>query len=83
MIIIQCFTLIYGDLPMTHFIVYNAAKRENPVSRIFHFQRPIQSQIDLGFLEHHFFIGRNSMGLGSTPGEARGPKEHRWHGQEV
>jgi hypothetical protein len=30
---------------------YNPAERENPILRIFKFQEPSQTQIDLGFLE--------------------------------
>jgi hypothetical protein len=30
---------------------YNSAGQENPVLRIFKFQRPSRTQIDLGFLE--------------------------------
>ena len=52
------------------YLVYNSAEQEFPVLCIFHFQRPIRSQIELGFLEGHFFIGRSNLGPGSTPGEA-------------
>ena len=67
-------TMFYIDLwgftndPL--YLVYNSAEQENPVLCIFHFQRPIRSQIDLGFLEHHFFIARSTLGPGTTPGEA-------------
>ena len=52
------------------YLGYNAAEQENPVLCIFHFQRPIRSQIDLRFLERHVFIGRSTLGPGSSPGEA-------------
>ncbi len=67
-------TIFYIDLwgftndPL--YLGYNSAEQENPVLCIFHFQRPIQSQIELGFLEGHFFIGRSNKGPGSTPGGA-------------
>jgi hypothetical protein len=35
------------------YLGYNSAEQENLLSRIFHFQKPIRSQIDLRFLEHH------------------------------
>ena len=59
-------TMFYIDLwgftndPL--YLVYNSAEQEYLVLCIFHFQRPIRIKIDLGFLEHHFFIGRNNMG---------------------
>jgi hypothetical protein len=52
------------------YLVYNPAKQENSVLCIFHFQRPLRSQIDLRFLEHHFFIGRSTLGPETTPEEA-------------
>jgi hypothetical protein len=36
------------DLP---YFGYNSAEQENPVLRIFTFQGPSQTQIDLGFFE--------------------------------
>jgi hypothetical protein len=36
------------------YLGYNVAEQENPVLCIFHFQRPIWSQIDLKFLERQF-----------------------------
>jgi hypothetical protein len=52
------------------YLSYNTSEQENPVFVYFHFQRPIRSQIDLRFLEHHFFIERSTLAPGSLPGEA-------------
>ena len=45
------------------YLVYNSAEQENPVLCIFHFQRPIRSQIELGFLEGHFLSGEATWAL--------------------
>jgi hypothetical protein len=58
----------FTDDPL--YLVYNSAEEEFPVLCIFHFQIPIRSQIELGFLECHFFTGRSSMGFWSTPAGA-------------
>jgi hypothetical protein len=47
---IPCFTLTYGDFandPL--YLGYTSAEQENPILSIFHFHRPIQNQIELGF----------------------------------
>jgi hypothetical protein len=55
MIIIACFTLIYGDLPMISFIWFITLQNRNSLFCVFfHFQRPIQSQIELEFRGRHF-----------------------------
>ena len=75
-------TMFYIDLwgftndPL--YLVYNSAEQENPVLCIFHFQRPIRSQIELGFRRHHFFTRRSKMDFWSRPGGLGGPKEARW-----
>jgi hypothetical protein len=79
--IITCFTLIYEDLRMIPFIWFTPLQNRNSLFCVFFTQRPIRSQIDLGFLEHHFFIGRSTLELWRRPGWARGPKECRWHAQ--
>jgi hypothetical protein len=59
---------LWGFINDHLYLVYNFAEHEFPV--LFIFQRPIQSLIGLGFLESHFFIGRNTLGPGSSPAEA-------------
>ena len=67
-------TMFYIDLwgftndPL--YLGYNSAEQENPVLYIFHFQRPIQSQIELAFLGRHFFIKRSNMDFWTRPGGA-------------
>jgi hypothetical protein len=66
--------MFYNDLfRFTNDLFYlgdNSAEQENRVLYIFHFQKLIQSKIELGFLEGHFFIGRSSMAFWITPGAA-------------
>jgi hypothetical protein len=42
--------MFYGDFPLISLFCYNSAGQENPVLRIFKFQGPSRTQIDLGFL---------------------------------
>jgi hypothetical protein len=51
--------------------------------RIFKFQGPSRTQIDLGFLERKYFITRNIWGGRSQRDEAQGPNEHRWCGHQA
>ena len=46
----------FGDFTRSPpYFGYNSAGQENPVLCIFSFQGPIQTQIDLDFLEDHYF----------------------------
>jgi hypothetical protein len=44
--VLECFVGIFIDHP---YLGYNSAAQENPVLRIFVFQGPSRTQIDLGF----------------------------------
>jgi hypothetical protein len=67
-------TMFYIDLwgftndPL--YLIYKSIEQKFLVLCIFHFQRPIGSQIELGFLEHHYFIRRSTLGPRSTLGRA-------------
>jgi len=62
------------------YLVYNSAGQENPVLRIFNFQGPKRSQMDLGFFEDYFFMKTNTWSTGTSRAEPGGPKEPRWRG---
>jgi hypothetical protein len=58
---------LWGFINDPLYLVYNSAEEEFHVLCIFHFEKPIRSQIDLRFLERHFFIGRSTMDLWRKP----------------
>ena len=60
------------------YLGYNSAGQENPVLRIFHFQGPIQSQIELGFWGRQYFITRSIWSTGTSREGHGGPNEGRW-----
>ena len=62
------------------YLVYNSVGQENPVLRIFNFQGPKLSQMDLGFFEDYFFMKTNTWSTGTSRAEPGGPKEPRWRG---
>ena len=75
---------VFGDFPKYRpYFGYNSAGQENPVLCIFFlFQGPIQTQIDRGFFEDHYFPKYddtkllnqvNGVGKGERVGVARPP----------
>jgi hypothetical protein len=45
------YNVLWGFSIDPHYFCYNSVEQKNPVLRIFKFQEPSQTQIDLGFLE--------------------------------
>jgi hypothetical protein len=60
--VISCYNhylqLFMGIIHDTPYFGYNSAEQENHVLCIFTFQEPSQTQIDLGFFGHQYFITR-------------------------
>ena len=53
---------VFGDFPKDPlYFGYNSTGQENPVLCIFSFQGPIRTQIDLDFLEDHYFPKYDDM----------------------
>jgi hypothetical protein len=50
-VIIMFYNVLWGFSIDPSYFCYNSAGQENPILRIFKFQRPSRTQIDLGFLE--------------------------------
>jgi hypothetical protein len=61
-VIIMFYNVIWGFSIDPPYFGYNSVGQENPVLRIFKFQGPSWTQIDLGFLEHQYFITINIRG---------------------
>jgi hypothetical protein len=51
-VIIMFYNILWGFFIDPPYFGYNSARLENPVLRIFKFQRPSRTPIDLGFLVH-------------------------------